>query len=368
MNSFGNIKKLNFFGTPEMAEKLTDFIINLLQSLRQPSAQELLDLVEKELGIEARWDLEEVVSKLARNPNVLTRFNREYLQSMIESGSLAEAIGGKGKTARNIESTIDDLLRKSKLYRSSEAFKEMINFMGRFREYAPYNNLLVKVQNPSCGFYATGKDWEKKFHRVLKEDARPMLILAPMHPVMLVYDLDQTEGELPFQIKNFAHFDGQWNPEWMSHLLENAKRHRIRVDFKTLSSTHGGFATITRGTNDWKMRIAVHAELNEPSRFGVLCHEMAHILLGHLGTDKDNWWPSRINLTRRTVEIEAEAVAFIVTNRLELTGHSAAYLSRYLTDGRIPSSVSLDFIAKVSGKIERMATELIPAPKKKKRP
>jgi len=52
-----------------------------------------------------------------------------------------------------------------------------------------------------------------RFGRALKEDARPMLILAPMHPVMLVYDLDQTEGEpLPKELKNFARFEGEWDP------------------------------------------------------------------------------------------------------------------------------------------------------------
>jgi hypothetical protein len=54
--------------------------------------------------------------------------------------------------------------------------------------------MLVKLQNPSCGYYATEKDWRVRFQRALKEDARPMLILAPMRPVMLVYDLDSTEG------------------------------------------------------------------------------------------------------------------------------------------------------------------------------
>ena len=49
--------------------------------------------------------------------------------------------------------------------------------------------MLVRLQNPTCGFYATEPDWVKRFERKLKEDARPMLILAPMHPVMLVYDL-----------------------------------------------------------------------------------------------------------------------------------------------------------------------------------
>jgi hypothetical protein len=28
--------------------------------------------------------------------------------------------------------------------------------------------------------------------------------------------------------------------------------------------------------------------------YGTLCHELAHIYLGHSGTDRDHWWPSRI--------------------------------------------------------------------------
>ena len=64
-----------------------------------------------------------------------------------------------------------------------------------------------------------------------------------------------------------------------------------------------------------KMRIAIHAELDPPSRYGVVCHELAHILLGHLGTDADYWWPSRMNLDHKTVEIEAEATAYIVTSQ-----------------------------------------------------
>jgi hypothetical protein len=46
------------------------------------------------------------------------------------------------------------------------------------------------------------------------------------------------------------------------------------------------------------------------SQFGTLCHELAHIYLGHLGTDREHWWPSRTDLDVRAVEIEAESSAF----------------------------------------------------------
>jgi hypothetical protein len=100
--------------------------------------------------------------------------------------------------------------------------------------------------------------------------------------------------------------------------------------------------------------------MDEPSKCGVLCHELAHILLGHLGTDGDQWWPARTNLSRAAIEVEAEAVAWTVTTRLGLEGACAAYVSRHLKDGQTPGGISLDMIAKTAGHIERMARESMP--------
>jgi hypothetical protein len=54
-----------------------------------------------------------------------------------------------------------------------------------------------------------------------------------------------------------------------------------------------------------------------------------------------------------------EAFAHIVTNHLGLKGSSAAYVSRHLKGGEVPPSVSVDYIAKVAGHIEQMATSKI---------
>jgi hypothetical protein len=67
------------------------------------------------------------------------------------------------------------------------------------------------------------------------------------------------------------------------------------------------------------MRKAIHSQLDEPSQFGSLCHEPAHIYLHHLGTHREHW-PSRADLDARAVEIEAESTAFLVTTRLSLVG------------------------------------------------
>jgi hypothetical protein len=331
-------------------------IQDILFSNRHPSAWELVEQIEAAFGWQSRWMIKDAAKALTKDGS-LPRSCRQYLDSLLEDDELDQALAGAESPRKEVQSGIDSLVRQSVAYRSSGAFQEMIGFMGRFKVYAPYNNMLVRIQNPSCSFYATENDWFRRFERRLKEDARPMLILAPMHPVMLVYELDQTQGpDLPEELSKFATFAGDWKIEYLEKTIDNAsKRDRIRIDVKRLSSTNAGFATIARGDREFKMRIALHEELKEPSRFGVACHELAHIYLGHLGSDKDHWWPSRTNLNHQTVEIEAEAVAFLVTSRLGLQGASARYVSRYLKDDRIPPSVSLDLIAKVAGRIEQMA-------------
>ena len=65
-------------------------------------------------------------------------------------------------------------------------------------------------------------------------------------------------------------------------------------------------------------------------------------------------------MSHHAIEIEAEAAAYIVTARFGLAGASAKYLSRHLKEGEPPKAISLDTIAKVSGRIERMARETLP--------
>ena len=100
-------------------------------------------------------------------------------------------------------------------------------------------------------------------------------------------------------------------------------------------------------------------ELDEPSRFGVLLHELAHIYLGHLGGDKDGWWPSRGNLARRAMEVEAEAVAYVLSRRACLKGASQHYVSRYLDGDATLQAISLDLIAKVAGRLDAMGTSTL---------
>ncbi len=319
------------------------------------------------IGFRARWLIFDVLAWLRCYGLVedIPGYG-DYVDHTLSDRAIKAAIYAREDRDHEYKSTIDELFRSSAAYRESTAFQEMIAFCSRFRSYAPFNNMLVKVQNRACSFYATRKHWKEEFNCEIKEDARPMLILAPMHPVMLVYDIDSVENPpLPQKIKDFARVDGEWRPEKLERLLVNAERWRIRVNFKTLSTTNGGFATADRKSAQFKMRIVVHDGLGPAERFAILCHEMAHILLGHLDSDEDMWWPSRPGLDLKTVEIEAESVAHIVLTRAGLVSASPAYLSSHIVDGHVPACVSVDLIAKVAGKIEEMSFRLLTAPKLK---
>lgn len=326
----------------------------------QPGAGELLEKLEEHFGWPVRYVFAEAVAAL-RDDRQLPGYLRDYLRLTLTDENISEALRGGVKKNYEDTATLDKLFQRSAAYRDSAAFREMIEFSARFRAYAPYNNMLVRLQNPSCRYYATERDWVQNFHRTLIQDARPLLILAPMHPVMLVYDLDQTEGPpLPQRLRDFTHTVGELDPDALPRLLENAARDRIKVDFVPLSTTHAGRASTRVRGREWKMRITVNEALPPSAQCNVLCHELAHIYLGHLGGDKQGWWPARLNLTHATVEIEAEAVAYIVSTRLGLRPSSEAYLCTYLRDGSIPPSVSMELITKTAGRIEGMTKHKLP--------
>lgn len=345
---------------------MEEYVLQLILNKHQPTALELLKIVEDEFGFISRYYYGEVIRSL-RNRRDIIKFIQEYVATSLDEVEVSRALKlNSAEPTKEFKSTLDELFKRSVTYRSSENFLEAIQFASKFRDYAPYNNLLVKIQNPACSFYATERDWQVRFHRTVKEDARPMLILAPMSPVIMVYDLDETEGEpIPERFLNFSWADGYWESSYLENLLENASGHRILVETKTLGSLSSGFATTRLKNHSYKMRIALHNGLQNQSKFSVLIHELAHIMLGHLGSDKDKWWPSRMNLSYSAVEIEAESVSYIVCNRLGIETSAPGYLSTYLTSAEVPESVSIDLIFKVAGKLENMSKYKMP-PKKSK--
>lgn len=318
------------------------------------------------IGWRARWALPAAAARLVDllRDQVNQVDAEEYLRRIL-CASAPERSGLKGE--EDSRNTIDELFRRSAAYRKSEAFREMIAFCARFRAYSPFNVMLVRLQNPGCSFFATEKYWRKEFGCVLKEDARPMIILAPMHPVLLVYDLDEVVNPpLPETLKAFTSVTGDWDSKRLRKLARNTDKLGIRVDIRAYPSTLGGFIELRPAKSGPRMRIVVNECLDDRARYGVLCHELAHALLGHLGPNEKVGCPSRQGLDLQTVEIEAEAAAHIVLTRAGLKSPAVPYLSSYIRDESVPQTVSIELITKVAGRIEDMSLNTIQQPRKRK--
>jgi len=272
------------------------------------------------------------------------------------------------------KNTLDELFHRSLSLKTSEKFIEFLNFTKKFRQYSLFNNALVYLQNPEVTYYATTNHWGRAFNRWVKPDARPMVILAPMTPVLFVYDMDDTDGApVPELIEDPFKVEGSIPEEILDKTMVNCNSFRIHIRKKKMSSQHGGTTInaklMDRGykrSRDVKATIEINEESNEDTMYATLCHELGHIFLGHLGNDEDEWWPNRKHLSRDQAELEAESTSYLVLSRAGMDSRSAEYISHFISDERDIKNISVELIVKTAGLIERMGKKIIPPKKHKK--
>ena len=123
------------FERADPAGLVAAFIDSILKSRRRPSATELVIDAMAQIGGEAAWWLPNILGASAEWP-YLFRDDREYCRSIVQSGDLAAALKKAEDIRPEISSTIDSSINQSRRYRQSAAFKDMVGFMARFRDYA----------------------------------------------------------------------------------------------------------------------------------------------------------------------------------------------------------------------------------------
>ena len=73
-----------------------------------------------------------------------------------------ELILADEKAARSL---LDQLLDDSRLYRTSQDYKNLLGFVARLRNFAPFNAMLLQVQKPGLSYAASARDWRERFER-----------------------------------------------------------------------------------------------------------------------------------------------------------------------------------------------------------
>lgn len=75
--------------------------------------------------------------------------------------------------AEAARSLLDQLLTDSRLYTRSPDYKNLLDFVARMRNFAPFNAMLLQIQKPGLRFAASALDWKVRFDRRPLEGARP---------------------------------------------------------------------------------------------------------------------------------------------------------------------------------------------------
>ena len=282
---------------------------------------------------------------------------------------------------------LDELINLAQQYTSSKSYKELIDFVSRFRFYKPYNAMLVHIQMPGATFVAPAHRWIQKYGRTIRPDAHPLVILQPMGPVMFVFDVGDTEAgpgacplppevEKPFEVRC-----GQLLGKELERTIENAKRDGIRIMPKQEGSQSAGSIgkldekshppplTFETGKNrdggpiytgiPVRYNLVLNEKLSREAKYATLVHELAHLYCGHLGTPNNKWWPDRRGLTKEAGEFEAESATYLLCRRVGIDNPSERYLAGYRKQNQKIPEISLECIMKAGGLIEKMGKERI---------
>jgi hypothetical protein len=254
-------------------------------------------------------------------------------------------------------SILDQLLRDSRLYTESRAYKELLDFVARMPDFAPFNAMLLQVQKPGLTFAASARDWWERFERRPKHRARPLLILWPCGPVALVYDVQDTEGrDLPEGAWAFS-ARGAIDQRAMTWYLRLARARRIDCAlFDAGDAEAGSIHPLPRRSDTEPRRYAMALNRNHgPAvQFTTLVHELGHLFLGHLGRDRGLRIPDRRNVVESLRELEAESVSYLVSQRQGVESSAARYISTYVSKHETIDVLDVYQVMRAAGQVEAL--------------
>lgn len=253
-------------------------------------------------------------------------------------------------------SLLDQLLSDSRLYRDSESYRELLQFVTKLRNVAPFNAMLLQIQKRGITYVASAYDWWTKFERRPKEDARPLLILWPFGPVATVYDVLDTEGkDLPEDATAFPARGDMTRARIASFTarLRKNKIHVIEVDRgDAVAGSIRKVGNVGQEKSDYQYRLTLNRNHDPAIQFTTLAHELGHLFLGHIGPDSKCNIPKRRQLSHPEREMEAESVAYLVCERNGVKAKSETYLSSFVSKELCLNRLDLYQIMRAANQVE----------------
>ena len=256
---------------------------------------------------------------------------------------------------------------------NNENYVNYLNFQSKFHKYSVNNQMLIFMQKPDATRVAGFTTWDKQLHRKVKKGEKAIKILAPIkheltidkdkdgneipeeerktktwitYKAVNVFDVSQTDGEpIPEPVEVCETLEGNFDGyDMMLERLTNAavsNKHVKSIVFKDISGGATGY--FHRGHNE----IAIQRGMSERETLSVLIHEIAHSILHKVGGKE-------VNADRRTKEVQAESIAYIVSHNigLDTSKSSFGYIAEWAGNKEVKQLVqSMNIIKKTADEI-----------------
>lgn len=260
---------------------------------------------------------------------------------------------------------VNELYRQVFQYRNGRKFKELLDFCTRFRKLSVFNCALLQVQRPGCRYALTANRWERDYERVIKTDARPLVIIRPFGPVEFLFDAGDTmpkpgcRDRLPEGLTRNFEFKTKVSDVQFDMTRENLAYWGISFGTMQTGLSYYGKLEVAHAQDprvrfpkegpdvalpvSWpaSYTIKVRDDLSLTNAFGTILHEMGHLACHHLPCAYEKKWNKKLDrtgLSHEQVEFEAQTVAWLVGHRIGLDIPATySYLAGYLgKDCEIP--------------------------------
>ncbi|MCF0238833.1 MAG: hypothetical protein HUJ62_00005 [Streptococcus gallolyticus] len=282
----------------------------------------------------------------ATNPSD-TPDNRQKEQ-MKHNLTLSEMIKAKDTVALN-----QHLQEGIKDYFDSDTYKNYLEGMAHFNHYSARNIQLIKAQLPEATMVASFEEWKKRNGHVNKGE-KALYVQAPVtvikkdadgNPVINsetgeketftyfkpvpVFDISQISPQQGKQLnlpKSSEAIPAQLDKDYYQNIYRalrdiSQKENGIPIRFRDLEQSDGFY---NPKTND----ITIKKGMTYEQTLSTLIHEMAHSELHNNQSLAEHF---KGKLTRSSEELQAESVAYVVSNHLgfDTSNDSFAYLASW---------------------------------------
>lgn len=284
----------------------------------------------------------------------------------------------KDITGEKVKALFQKLEQGAKEVFTSEKYAEYLRMMAKFHTYSYRNVLLILLQRPTATRVAGYNSWQNNFNRHVKRNetgiqilgyapykrtvertklgrnGKPLLdaqgnpikekavITVPAYKPVYVYDVSQTDGEpLPEFISKLK---GDNVADFRLLLTALTELSPYPVSFENIQGDANGYCDHT------EKRIVVQQGMSQEMTLKTTVHEIAHAREHSAGKFPEGEVPNR-----RTKEVEAESIAFIVCEHLgiDTSDYSFGYVAGW------SSNHSLKELGESMSHIQKAATQMI---------